>query len=153
MFEKIVLSLSVLLLVAFMTSGCIEDFITPAFIDTVAMDYAKVDPNEDIINPLYTSLFDAKRVHRKINHIHVLNQKELSDALTDDILVYSYVNDLVAIGMADATELRDNIFSPTSPIGMLFPGLAGMAIGWLGLSKPSEKRKIMELEKNVTTYS
>ena len=121
MFEKIILSLSVLLLIAFVSAGCIQDVITPAYLDP---DVIAINGGYEPANPFFTSLFDAGRLRRQ-----VVNK-------------FKYSIDSLDLSINSSIELREAIFSSSSPIGMLFPTLTGLGIGWLGLSKPSDKKKI-----------
>jgi len=128
MFEKIVLSFVVLILIAFISAGCIQDVVTPAYIDPAVLEF--VDINEPV-NMVYTSLYDAKRLQRKVSQ-----KLEVVD------LIGKHRYEDLAISIANATELKESIFNPGSPIGMLFPALTGLGIGWLGISKPSDKKKL-----------
>jgi len=139
MLEKLLLTISVLLLLAFITCGCIQDYVTPAFIEPVAIEY---NDGYDQMNPLYTSLFDAKRIQNQINQKYKLNQKELRDALAYDSLCYSYIKDAIELGIINAEELKNNIFDPSNGLGFLLAGAPAFALGWLGLSKPSDKKKL-----------
>lgn len=121
MLEKIVLAVSVLLLVAFVSAGCIQDLLTPGYLDP---DVIAINGGYKPANPFYTSLFDAGRLRRQ-----VVNK-------------FKYSIDSLDLSISSSTELRDAVFSSTSPIGMLFPMLSGLGIGWLGLSKPSDKKKL-----------
>lgn len=121
MIEKILLAISVLILVGFISAGCVQDLLTPAYLDP---DVIAINGGYDAANPVYTSLFDAGRLRRQ-----VVNKFQYSVSALD-------------LSIANGTELRDTLFSPSGPVGMLFPTLTGLGIGWLGLSKPSDKKKM-----------
>ena len=121
MIEKTILAVVVLLLIAFISAGCIQDVLTPAYLDP---DVIAINGGYEPANPFFTSLFDAGRLRRQ-----VVNK-------------FKYSINSLDLSISNSVELRDAIFSSTSPIGMLFPTLTGLGIGWLGLSKPSDKKKL-----------
>lgn len=129
MFEKIVLVLSILLLIAFISAGCIQDVLTPAYLDP---DVIFINGGYTPANPVYTSLFDAGRLKRQI------------------VNKFKYSVDSLDLSINSSVELRDNIFSPNSPIGMLFPMGTGLLAGWLGLSRPSDKKKLNGKSQEVS---
>ena len=119
--EKLIVSVMVLLLVAVLAAGCVQDLLTPGYIDP---DVIAVNGGYERVNPFYTSLFDAQRLRRQ-----VINKFKYSV----DALDYSINNSL---------ELKDTIFNPTNGIGFLLAGAPAFALGWLGISKPSDKKKL-----------
>jgi len=128
MLEKIFLTVSLLLLIAFLCSSCIQDILVPAYLDP---DVMAINGGYKQANPFYTSLFDAGRLRRQI------------------INKFKYSIDALDLSISSSTELRDNIFNPSSPIGMLLPMGTGLIAGWLGLSRPSDKKKSNGATKTV----
>ena len=121
MIEKLILSISILLLVAFMSAGCLQDVLTPAYLDP---DVIAINGGYKSANPIYTSLFDAIRLKNQITN------------------KFKYSVDALDMSITNSMELKNNIFDPNSGVGMMFPMGAGLIAGWLGLSRPSDKKKI-----------
>lgn len=137
--QTMIVTISILVLAALFGGACIQDVITPCNIPRVSFEYA--DVNATSFLP-WTTLFDAKRVDRMIEFKHVWNQ-------TTDTLRYKLSKSLSTFHIGIAEELKATLFSPTGPIGLMFPMLGGTAIGTFLLSKPKDKKKIAELEKKV----
>ena len=137
--QVFVVSLIVFGLAVFLGCASIQDAITPCYISPTSLKYARAEPTTFLP---FTTLWDAKRVNAKMDYIHLSNQ-------TVDELQYKFLKGLGIVHMAAAQEFQSTIFSPTGPIGLLFPALAGGSLGTFLLSKPSDKKKIAELEKEV----
>ena len=141
--QKLCIGFCVLLLTAFITTGCFQDVLTPAWIDASAIAYAQ----EKVPSILpWTTLWDAERVAVGLEQQHFLNQRELARLQEDDTTTYDFLSASHSYNIASAKELRDNVFSPTSPIGALIPALGGLGLGYIGLSRPADKKKLKELE-------
>lgn len=119
--EKLIVGIVVLLFVAVIAAGCVQDLLTPGYIDP---DIVAINGGYKKVNPFYTSLFDVQRLKRQM-----LNKFKYSI----DTLDYSINNSL---------ELKDTLFNPTNGIGFLLAGAPAFVLGWLGISKPSDKKKI-----------
>ena len=139
MFEKIILAVTVAFIVAFIGAGCIQDGLVPCHIDEEVLEY--VDEDGTCYTP-WTSLWDARRIKRKFEYVHDLNQMELQVLLEKDKKLATYLIDGMNNRIVEATEIKDNYFNPNSPIGMMLPLGAGLVAGWLGMSKPSDKKKL-----------
>jgi len=121
MIEKIMLSIAVLLFVGLISAGCIQDLITPGYLDP---DVIVINGGYEPVNPFYTSLFDAIRLKRQI------------------INKFKYSVDALDYSISNSMELKDTVFNPNNGLGLLIAGMPAFAIGWLGLSKPSDKKKL-----------
>ena len=143
MLNKIIIGVTLLLVFAFLCSSCIMNGLSPCHVDPEIGTYTE-EPMT-VYTP-YTSLWDAERLNRALGYKHLLNQEELKRLIEDDTYLYDFLTKDLSINMASAQELRDNIFSPASPIGALFPLGTGVVLGWLGLSAPDDKRKITALQ-------
>lgn len=132
---------SVLILGLAVLFGCasVQDVVTPCWIPPGAAEYA--DANTTSILP-YTTLFDAKRVQAKMNYVHTVNQVK-------DKLEYEYYTGIQTFHMGAAKEFQAAIFSPTGPIGLLFPTIMAGSFGALFIKRPGDKsKKEVELEEN-----
>lgn len=121
MIEKALLSISILILIAFVSAGCLQDVITPAYLDP---DVIAINGGYEPANPLYTSLFDAIRLKHQVTN------------------KFKYSVDALNRSIFDSTELRNSIFNPNTGIGMMLPVGMGLVAGWLGISKPSDKKRL-----------
>ena len=137
--QTIILSIVILGLAVLFGGACFQEIITPCYISPISLEYANV--NATSLLP-WTTLFDAKRVDRMVDFKHTWNQ-------ATDTLKYKLTKGLNALHISIGEELKATLFSPTGPIGLMFPALGGTAIGTFLLSKPKDKKKIAKLEKEV----
>jgi len=126
-------------LVVFLGCSAFQDVLTPSYIPPQAIKYA--DENGPSILP-WTTLFDSRRIKMKMAFVHSLNQ-------ITDRMEYEYLNGLTQFHIAGAEQLQAKLFSPTGPLGLFLPTVLGGTAGTLLLSKPSDKKKIAELEKEA----
>ena len=134
-------------LVGFLGCAGFQDALTPCYIDREIGEYAEDDMTSFVP---FTSLFDAKRLKRRMDYVHEMNQEQISRLHVDDIMVYSFLNDSITIGMKDSSQLQETIFSPSGPLGLLIPTLLGGTLGATLISKPSDRKKIVELQNGKT---
>jgi len=136
-FQKLIIWLSVLGLTLMLGCSSFQDALTPCYIPPASLDYADAEPTT--ILP-FTTLFDARRVSFKMDFVHLKKQ-------TLDNLHYNFLRGMNTFHIAAAEELQAKLFSPEGPIGLLFPTLMAGTLGALLISKPTDKKKIIELEK------
>ena len=139
------IALMITLLIGFVGCATMQDVVVPCNIDPSVGEYTGQSLKS--FNPLYTTLYDAKRLQRYLNFQHMSNQEQLLRDRKDDRMKYGFINDTVALGMAESNQLKEMVFSPSSPIGALIPTLLAGTLGATLISKPSDKKKIVELEK------
>jgi len=148
MIEKIkvlAVGLIIVVLVGFLGCAGFQDALTPCYIDQEIGEYT--ESNMTSFVP-FTSLFDAKRLKRRMNFIHQMNQEEISRLGVDDGMLYVFLNDSVTLGMGDASQLQETIFSPSGPIGLLVTTSLGGLLGATLISKPSDRKEIENLKNN-----
>jgi len=134
--QNFIATVSIILLVILLGCSALQDPLTPCYISPAVLKYA--DANGTSLLP-WTTLFDAKRVTAKLSYVHSWSQ-------ISDQMEYEYLLGIQRFHNAGAEELKATLFSPTGPIGFLLPAsLAGTA-GALLISKPSDKKKIKDLE-------
>ena len=114
----------VLFLVVFIGAGCIQQVLTPAYLDP---DVIAINGGYEQVNPFYTSLFDAIRLQRQVTN------------------KFKYSIDALNYSINNAMELKETVFDPTGPLAMMFPALMG-----LGLGRYMKSPREQELEKKVT---
>ena len=142
--QKLIISISVLLLAGILGCAAFQDGLVPCYIDPGALEY--VDVNDIRVFTPWTSLWDAERLAELIDYKHKLNQVIIARMLEDDSIAYAYIKDIHAQHIASGRELKTNLFSPEGAFGLLLPALGGLGIGWLGLSKPTDKKQIETLK-------
>jgi len=138
-FQKIIIWICVLSLTIMLGCSSFQDAVTPCYIPPEALNYADTNPTTFLP---FTTLFDAKRVDKKIDYIHTLNQ-------TTDKIEYEFLKRLNAFHISGAEQFQETIFSPSGPIGLLFPTGLGLTLGSLLISKPNDKKKIADLETKI----
>ncbi len=113
--------------------GCasVQDIITPCFISPKALDYTKEDGATFLP---YTSLWDAKRVNRKMDYVYLVKKGY-------EKLEYEYLKGITGISMRASEEFQTTIFSPSGPVGALLPTLFGGTLGALLIRRPGDTKK------------
>ena len=134
--KKLIIWLCILGLTVVLGCASFQDALIPCYISPAVLDYADAEPTS--ILP-FTTLFDARRVAFKMDFIHTLNQ-------TTDRLRYEYLVGVNTFHVAAAEKFQAALFSPQGLIGLLLPTVMGGTLGALLISKPDDKKKIMELE-------
>lgn len=133
--QKFLTFVVTILLLIFIGSSCIQDLIIPTYVDKGAAEWAGVPTK--IINPLYTTLWDAKRVAL---FIQFKKQQYMIEA--------GFYENITAISVAGAEEIKDVVFSPNG-LGMILPASLAGVLGAIGggryIKRPEEK----ELEKKL----
>jgi hypothetical protein len=142
--QKIVVVLLGALITFMVGCSALQNVITPAYIDPNAIEYSEVDVPEFLP---WTTIWDLDRVERGIEYKHYLEIVRLQREIEDNDFLKNWFKDSLNTSRQDAVELRDNLFSAGGPASILLTALPGLGIGWLALSKPSDKKHITELEK------
>lgn len=141
--QKMLVALSVLLLVALIGCSGFQDGIVPCWIEQRVGDYT----GEPMTSALpYTTIADAKRQMDFMQYVHDTKQLGFLRLSENDVRFVRQMNKIQTGHLDRAQELRDNVFFPTGPGGLLLAMLPALAIGKYGLSNPSDKKKIAELE-------
>ena len=142
--QKVVVVLLGALLTFMVGCSSFQNVLTPAYIYPNAIEYSEVDVPEFLP---WTTLWDLDRVERGIEYKHYLKVVSLQREIEDNDFLKNWFKDSLSISRQNAIELRDNLFSPTGPMSLLLTACPALGIGWLALSKPSDKKHIIELEK------
>lgn len=135
--QKILITFSGLCLVVILGCAAVQDIIVPTYVEPAAIEYANADV--PLLLP-YTTLADAKYVNAKMDFIHSIGQ-----------LKYSYLKNNLTFNIAMSEQIKQAVFTPEGPVGLLLPTLLGGALGATLISKPGDKKKITELEKSNGT--
>jgi len=145
--QKLMTLVSAVVLVTVLGCSAWMEGITPAHVDPAAIEYANVSPT--IYTP-YISLWDARRIQRKMNFEHLSEQTKISRELEDDQMRHRFLDDAMQMNIQSAEELRDTLFSSTGPISLLFAAVPGLALGGYLIQRPTDKKRIAELENGKT---
>ena len=122
--KKIPLVLVGLLLVALMGCSALLDAITPSYIPPKTIEYSKTEPKTFMP---FTTLWDSQRVELHVSWEWKKKQLE-----------YGFIKEVLDIHQMASAELQTKVMMPA------ITGLMGMScfsIGWLGVSKPGDKKK------------
>ncbi|MBA7611621.1 hypothetical protein ES703_18849 [subsurface metagenome] len=138
--QNLIVTLSIFLLLVVLGCASFQAALTPCYVSPAAAKWANTKTTS--LFP-WTTLFDAQRVEMKLDYVYTMKQ-------ITDTLDYEYHKGITRFHKAAGEELRAALFDPTGPLGMLIPAsLSGTACALL-FSKPSDKKKIKELEANVS---
>jgi len=146
-YQKLLVLMCSIVLVTVLGCSAWMDGLTPAHIDEAAIEYS--DSNPHLYLP-YTSLWDAKRIQREMMYVHQTEQVRLARKLEDDKLRFAYLRNAMETNISSAEELRDTLFSPTGPLSLLFAAVPSLALGAYLIPRPSDKKRISELETATT---
>lgn len=86
-----------------------------------------------------------------MNFQHLSEQVRIARDMEDDQMRYRHLQDAIQINIASAEELRNTLFSPTGPLSILFAAIPGMALGGYLIQRPTDKKRIVELENGKGT--
>ena len=140
--EKLLVGVLILLLVTLVSTSCIQDAIIPMYIDPEVGVYA----GEDMTSWMpWTTIWDGDRLAAKMKFLHDSNLIELDRAKENDIRHYGFLNDALILDRENAVVLKNTVFSPEGPLGMLLLGLPTFGLGALLIRKPGDKKVIEEL--------
>lgn len=139
----VIILLSATILVAFFGCSIAMDALTPCPIQPAAGIYT----GESITDFLpFSTLHDARRIDTKMDYVHESNQISFARLMEDDVNEYEFLKDIHTFNIQSALQFQETVFSPTSPIGALIPGLGGLGLGAYLISKPEDRKKIKKLE-------
>jgi len=134
-----IVTLSATILVIFIGCSMVQDAVIPTYIAPEAADYAEVNVPA---GPLpFTTLWDAKRVDKRLDFAHELNQIQLARLQEDDLMTYNYLRNNHTLHLQQGQQLKQTIFSPTGPIGLLISGFGFGTIGALTIPRPQDIKK------------
>ncbi len=129
-FQKIITGLCVIGLTVILGCSSFQDAVTPCYIPEEVIK--STGTNLPLISGMpYTSLFDARHVKTKLYYQYLLH------------------NNLMTTSIQASEMFQQKIFSPSGPLALLLPTGLGLTLGTLLLSKPEDKKKIVELEKKI----
>ena len=153
---KLIVPFLALVLIAMFSAGCFQDLLIPTYIGPEAKKYDPAgDANDMSDMSSITSIFpwptlwDAKQLAKRMQRKNVVEQRDIGRLLVDKASHYAYVAKGHYSNIEDAEKFKRKAFSPSGPIGLLVPTLAAFGIGVMGVSKPRDKRKLVDREKKI----
>jgi hypothetical protein len=144
--QKLLVSVSVLLLVALIGCSTFQDSIIPCWIEERVGNYTE-EPMTSILP--YTTIADAERQMDFMQYVHETKQLGYLRLSEDDERFVQQMNKIQTDHLIRAQELRDNIFNEDGAGGLLLSTLLGGTLGWTLLSKPSDKKEIEKLKNGA----
>lgn len=130
--QTVIVVLAGVMTLIFVGAGCMQDVVTPAYVDKGAAEWADVPTR--IFLP-YTSLWDAKRVAYAIDY-----------KLTIEKIKGGYYKNITNISILAGEEFKGVVFNPNGLLSLLMVGGPMCALGAYGISKPKDKKEIEELK-------
>lgn len=118
--------------VLFVSAGCLQDVVTPAYINESAAEWADIPTK--LFMP-YTTLFDAKRVGLAIDY-----------KLTIEKIKGGYYKNITNISILASEEFKGVMFNPNGLLSLLMVGGPMCALGAYGISKPKDRKEIEALK-------
>lgn len=132
-----VIVLAGLMALLFVGAGCIQDVITPCYVDQDAAEWANVPTK--LFLP-YSTLWDAKRLARAIDY-----------KLTIERIKGGYYKSITNLSVLAGEELKNTVFAPDGLLSLLMIGGPTLALGAYGISKPKDRKQIEELKNGTKT--
>lgn len=134
--QNLIATLTIFLLIVILGCASFQAALTPCYVSPAAAAWAQTKTTS--IFP-WTTLFDAQRVEMKLDYVYTMKQ-------IVDTLDYEYHKGMTRFHKAAGEELRSTLFDPTGPLALLIPTSLAATAGALLFSKPTDKKKIKELE-------
>ncbi len=131
-----VITLTGVISLIFIGAGCVQDAVTPAYVNETAAEWAGVPTK--IFLP-YTSLWDVKRVGMAIDY-----------KLTIERIKGGYYKEVTNLSILAGEELKNTVFAPDGLLSLLMIGGPTFAMGSFLISKPKDKREIEVLKNGKT---
>ena len=120
--KALIVSICIFGLAVILGCASVMDAITPCYIPQEVIDVTGIDI--PVISHMpYTSLFDARYVKTKLDYQYLLH------------------NNLMTASIYASEQFQQTLFSPTGPIGLLFPTLFGGALGAILIKRPGDIKK------------
>ena len=141
-FQKTIKMLAVtmlgMIMIAFLGCSGVIDAVLPCFIEEDAGIYAEA-PLTSILP--WTTIKDAERIMEKMRYVHETTQISLDRLKFDDERHQDRLQKIQARHVEQAKEIRDNLFDPSAPGGLLLATITGGAFGALAIRRPGDEKK------------
>lgn len=136
--QKLLTVIMAAILLLFIGSSCVQDLMTPTYVDKDAAAWANV-PSKLFPWMPWASLWDAKRVGLAIDF-------ELKKKMVEA----GYYKNITNLSVIAGEEIKAVIFKPDGAIPLLMSGFGfgtiGTVLGGAYKQRPKDKKRIEELE-------
>ena len=134
--KVVAVTLITVIVLMFIGAGCVQDAVTPAYVNEEAAEWANV-PTKMFLP--YTTLWDAKRLSNAIDY-----------KLTIERIKGGYYKEVTNLSILAGEELKNTVFAPDGLLSLLLIGGPVFAAGAYGVSKPKDKKEIDELKAHTS---
>lgn len=137
--NKVIVTIATVVLALMIGCAAMMNAVTPAFIEPEMI----ADVNEPATSFVpFTSLWDAERMLGKFDYKYQMKQLNLTRQIENNNIRHAFLRDFQLTHIEEARQFQETVFSPTGPIGILFPASVGLLIGWRGIEKPKSKKEV-----------
>lgn len=136
--KSLIITICVLGLVVLYGCAAVSNVATPCFISEDVIEYSGEKPTS--ILP-WTTLYDAERIDKAMDFMHLIKQRDLERAMDDDYDEYTYIKSIQNEHTASARQIKETVFTPTGPVGLALTTLFGGTMGALLIPRPGDKKK------------
>lgn len=135
--QTTIIILAGIISLVFIGAGCIQDIITPAYVNVDAAEWADVPTN--LFLP-WSTLWDAKRLSNAIDY-----------KLTIERIKGGYYKDITNLSILAGEDFKNTIFAPDGLLSLLLIGGPTFAAGSFLISKPKDRKEIEVLKNGKTS--
>lgn len=121
----------------FVGAGCVQDAVTPCYVDEAAAEWADVPTN--LFLP-YSTLWDAKRLARAIDY-----------KLTIERIKGGYYKSITNLSILAGNELKSTLFKPDGLFSLLMIGGPFLYAGGKFIPRGKDRKEIEELKNGTKT--
>ena len=132
-----VIILAGIMVILFVGAGCIQDIITPCYVDQDAAEWANVPPK--LFMP-YSTLWDSKRLARAIDY-----------KLTIERIKGGYYKSITNLSILAGEDLKNTVFAPDGLLSLLMIGGPCLAAGGMFIPRGRDKKEIERLKNGNAT--
>ncbi len=130
--QTTIIVLAGIISLVFIGAGCVQDVITPAYVDIEAAEWAGVPTK--LFLP-YSTLWDAKRLANAIDY-----------KLTIERIKGGYYKNITNLSVLAGEELKNTVFAPDGLLSLLLIGGPTFAMGSFLISKPKDRKELEALK-------
>ena len=126
-----------------LAASCIQDIVTPCFVDKKLV--MEADANDIPMITPYSNLWYGNQVMRRYLFTHTTRQINLARQIEDNNLRRDYLMEIQQSHISRAEEWKTKFFSPSGFGGMMMAGAIGSLALWI--PPPGTAKKIKDAEE------
>lgn len=130
--QTIVVVLAGIIALVFVGAGCVQDAVTPCYVDKTAAEWANVPTK--LFLP-YSTLWDAKRLANAIDY-----------KLTIERIKGGYYKNITNLSILAGNELKNTLFKPDGLLSLLMIGGPFLYAGGKFIPRGKDRKEIEELK-------